>query len=130
VADRAHDDSPSNGGRAVLDELAGLEETIRRHREGLAAGSWHPTSGELVEALQHLADRVAATRRSVEALQQAQRDERRRLGHDMRAALNTIAGWAHILRLERNPSERVARAADVLDRNVRALAGVIESTDR
>ena len=68
-----------------------------------------------------------ATRRAVQALQQAERDERRRLGHDMRAALNAIAGWAHILRLEKTASPNVLHAAEVLDRNVRALTKVIET---
>ena len=130
MANRALADSAPDGGEAVLDVLASLEDTIRRHGESLAAGSWRPTSSELVEALKRLADQIAVTRRTVEALQQAQCDEHRRVGHDMRAALNTIAGWAQVLRLEKNPSERVARAADVLDRNVRALASVIESTHR
>src|SRR5262245_7113961 len=98
MADRALDASLFERSQLLLGDLAELENVIRGHGEGLAAGSWRPTSGELVEALRHLADEIAATRRTVEALQQAQRDERRRLGHDMRAALNAIAGWAHILR--------------------------------
>ncbi len=128
--DSTIDDPLSEEYGPVLSELAGLEDTLGRHCEGLSADSWRPSSGELVEALLRLMDRVVSTRRTVEALQQAQRDERRRLGHDMRVALNTIAGWTHILRLEKNPSERVARAADVLDRNVRALAVVINSSQR
>ena len=62
-----------------------------------------------------------------DALREAQRVERRRLGHDTRVALGAIAGWTHILRLEKSASETVTRAADVLDRNVRALARVIDS---
>jgi uncharacterized protein YukE len=124
------DEPSAEGYRAVLGELTNVEEAIGRHCEGLADNSWRPTPGELAEALQRLADQVTATRRTIEAMQQTEREERRRLRHDMRGALNAIAGWTHILRLEKNPSERVARAADVLDRNVRALTVVIESAER
>jgi len=41
-------------------------------------------------------------------------------------ALGAIAGWAHVLRLEKNASENVTRVADVLDRNVRALTKIAE----
>src|SRR5262245_54484948 len=122
---------PSDEGyRTLMGELTSVEEAIGRHREGLSNHSWCPTPAELAEALGHLADQVTATRRTIEAMRESQRDERRQLGHDMRVALNAIAGWTHVLRLEKNPSERVARAADVLDRNVRALTVVIESAER
>jgi uncharacterized protein YukE len=130
MTNRAVADSVAEGYQAILRELTAMEEALGRHCEGLSAGSWRPTAGECAAALQGLADQVTTTRRAVEALQEAQREERRRLGHDIRGAVNAIAGWTHILRLERNPSERVARATDVLDRNVRTLAGVIESVDR
>lgn len=116
--------------QAILRELTEMEDAIARHCEGLSNESWRPSPAELAEALRRLAGQITATRQTVETMQRAQRDERRRLGHDMRGALNAIAGWTNILRLEKNPSERVARAADVLDRNVRALAVVIESTKR
>ena len=78
---------------------------------------------------QQLAGQVMAAREAVEALQQAQRDERHRRNHEMRSALNAIAGWVHILRLEPNATPAVARAADVFDRNVRVLTKLIDSND-
>jgi len=113
---------------AILGSLADLEDTLGRHREALSGGAWRP--GEVAETLERLVDQVAATRRAVEALEQARQDERRQLGHDVRGVLNTIACWVQILRLERNGSEQVARAADVLERNVRALTGMIEPFHR
>jgi hypothetical protein len=130
VADTKFEEPSAEDYRTVLSELTIVEEAICRHLEGLSDNSWHPTPDELADALQRLADRITVSRQTVEAMQPTQRDERRRLGHDMRVALNAIAGWTHILRLEKNPSERVARAADVLDRNVRALTVVIESAER
>lgn len=127
MTQRPSADSLAERYRTALAPLSGLEEVIGRHRDALAGGSWDPNPDEVVAALQVLEDQVAAARRAVEALQQAERDERRRLGHDMRVALNAIAGWAHILRLEKSASENVLRAADVLDRNVRALTKVIEA---
>jgi len=130
VADQKLDGPSTEGFRTALCALSKVEEAIDRHRQRLTDDSWHPSPVELAEALGRLADQVTASRQAIEAMQQSQRDERRRVGHDMRVALNAIAGWTHILRLEKNPSERVARAADVLDRNVKALAVVIESAER
>jgi signal transduction histidine kinase len=112
---------------SVLSPLATLTDALDRRCEALSIGAWTPNSDELTEALQQLVQQVAATRDAVEALQQAQRDERQRRGHEMRTALNAIAGWAHILRLETNATATVTRAADVLDRNVRALTKLIDS---
>jgi len=73
-----------------------------------------------------LADRLSALRSSLEAERLAGREELHQLSHDLRAPLNAIAGWAHILRLEARTEGTVLRAADVFDRNVRALTRVIE----
>ena len=73
-----------------------------------------------------LAERLSALRTSLEAERLAGREELHQLGHDLRAPLNAIAGWAHILRLEARAEGTVLRAADVFDRNVRALTRVIE----
>jgi signal transduction histidine kinase len=130
VADSAFDEPLAEAYRAVLRDLTEMEDAIARYCEGLSDESWRPTRPEFTEVLRRLAGQITVIRRTIETKQQAQRDERRRLGHEMRGALNAIAGWTHILRLEKNPNERVARAADVLDRNVRALAVVVESTER
>jgi hypothetical protein len=103
-----------------------LEHELGEHRKALGTGAWRPGPAELEGLLRRLADGVAAARLAADALQQGQRAERRQLGHDIRAALGAIAGWAHVLRLEQNAGEKVARVADVLDRNVRALAKVAE----
>jgi hypothetical protein len=80
------------------------------------------------EARADLAGRVAALRGSVQRERQAQGEERHQLGHDLRAHLNAIAGWTHILRMEgaTTPST-IGRAAEVFDRTVRTLTGLIEA---
>jgi signal transduction histidine kinase len=74
-----------------------------------------------------LAGRVAALRGSVEQEREVSRADMSQLGHDLRAPLNAIAGWAHILRLGATTPATVQRAADVFDRNVQALTRLIET---
>jgi len=79
------------------------------------------------EARADLAGRVAALRGSVERQREAEDVERHQLGHDLRAPLNAIAGWTHILGLESTTPTTIGRAAEVLDRSVRTLTGLIEA---
>lgn len=74
-----------------------------------------------------LAARLAALRSCLERERLADGEERHRLGHDLRVPLNAIAGWTHILRLDATTAGTVAHAADVFDRNVRALTHLIEA---
>ena len=79
------------------------------------------------EARADLAGRVAALRGSVERERQADGEERHQLGHDLRAHLNAIAGWTHILRMDGTSPATIGRAAEVFDRSVRTLTGLIEA---
>jgi signal transduction histidine kinase/ActR/RegA family two-component response regulator len=47
------------------------------------------------------------------------------LSHELRTPLNAILGWSHMLRHDITP-ERIARAADVIERNARAQMRIIE----
>jgi signal transduction histidine kinase len=96
----------------ALTRLERLEEDLARLQEG----------PERVPLL----DDVAALRETLEALQGVEYEQRHRLGHDLRTPLNAIAGWAHILQLDAETPSTVARAADVLRRNVQALARAID----
>ena len=97
----------------ALARLERLEEDLSRLREG-------PERAPLL-------DDVAALRETLKDLQDAEYEQRHRLGHDLRTPLNAIAGWTHILRMDAESPSTVARAADVLHRNVLALARVIDS---
>lgn len=101
-------------------------ETARERLDDLEAGI--ARLGDLsVEARADLADRLLALRTSLEAERLAAREELNQLSHDLRAPLNAIAGWSHILRSDAATENTVLRAADVFDRNVRALTRVIET---
>jgi hypothetical protein len=79
------------------------------------------------EARADLAGRVAALRGSVEREREADGEERHQLAHDLRAHLNAIAGWTHILRMDGTSPATIGRAAEVFDRSVRTLTGLIEA---
>jgi hypothetical protein len=79
------------------------------------------------DARADLTGRVAALRASVERQGEAEGEERHQLGHDLRAHLNAIAGWTHILRLDNATPATIGRATEVFDRSVRTLTGLIEA---
>jgi light-regulated signal transduction histidine kinase (bacteriophytochrome) len=79
------------------------------------------------DARADLAGRVAALRGSLERERVADDEERHQLAHDLRAHLNAIAGWAHILRMDSATPATIGRAAEVFDRSVRTLTGLIEA---
>jgi K+-sensing histidine kinase KdpD len=108
-----------------VDRSMDRPETVRERFDALegAIGRLGDLSDE---ARADLTDRLTALRAGLEADRLAGREELHQLGHDLRAPLNAIAGWAHILRLEATTEGTVLRAADVFDRNVRALTRVID----
>jgi len=126
VIDDGSTDRQAEEYQTVLTTLLSLEAAIGRQRDALKAGS-HPTLEEFDGTLEGFAADVAAARHALEAFQKFRHAEHRRLIHDLRGPLNAIAAWAYILRLENNPTDNITQAADVLERNVRALTEVIES---
>ena len=82
---------------------------------------------ELEAAIAERRDLSDEARASVQRERQAQGEERHQLGHDLRAHLNAIAGWTHILRMENTTPATIGRAAEVFDRTVRTLTGLIEA---
>ena len=101
--------------RTVAGQLEALETVIARRTD-------LPD-----EARADLAGRVAALRASVERQGEAEGEARHQLGHDLRAHLNAIAGWGHILQVESATPATIGRATEVLDRSVRTLIGLIEA---
>jgi signal transduction histidine kinase len=103
---------------ATEDVMAGLAR-LEQDLAGLGEG---PAPAAVRQGL-------TALREAIERRQAAEREERHRLGHDLRVPLNAIAGWTHILKMDAGSPNTVARAAEVLHRNVQALARVIDSTE-
>ena len=101
--------------RAVAGQLEALEAAVAQ-RADLSD-----------DARADLAGRVAALRASVQRQKEADGEERHQFGHDLRAHLNAIAGWTHILRLETTTSATIGRATEVFDRSIRTLTGLIEA---
>jgi len=108
-------------GRDAVDQA----ETVRGRLDDLAAAIGRLRVSD--EARADLADRLAAVRATLEQERLAGLEELHRLGHDLRAPLNAIAGWTHILRLDSTTAGTVQRAAEVFDRSVRALTRLIET---
>ncbi|HET7730140.1 MAG TPA: PAS domain-containing protein [Usitatibacter sp.] len=48
------------------------------------------------------------------------------LSHELRTPLNAILGWSHMLRRPTSGAEEVARGAEVIERNARSQAKIIE----
>ena len=99
--------------RAVAERLDDLERALRRLPDA-AEGS------EVDRGLR-------AVRAAVAEVQEAEREERHRFGHDLRVALNAIAGWTHILRIDAAAGSPALRAVEVLERNVRAITRLLEA---
>ena len=99
--------------RVVSERLHDLEQALRR----LPGGA---DSSEVDRSLH-------ALRAAVAELEQAEREERHRFGHDLRVALNAIAGWTHILRIDAAAGSPALRAVEVLERNVRAITKLLEA---
>jgi signal transduction histidine kinase len=102
--------------RSLQEALTALRAEIERALE-TAAGA---------EALA-LRDRLHALETAAESLYRTAEGDFRHFGHELRTPLNALAGWGQILRNDPCEPATVARAADVVERNVAALAKTIEA---
>jgi signal transduction histidine kinase len=96
-------------------------EEVRARLDALEAGI-----DRLLGDSSSLAAQVRELRAAFQALSHAEEAERHRLAHDLRAPLNAIAGWTQVLRLEKDADKNVLHAADVFERNVRAMAKLLD----
>jgi signal transduction histidine kinase len=74
-----------------------------------------------------LRDRLHALETAAEGLHRTAENDFRHFGHELRTPLNALAGWGQILRNDPREPATVARAAEVVERNVAALAKTIEA---
>jgi signal transduction histidine kinase len=73
-----------------------------------------------------LLERETAARRAAEALNRAKDDFIATVSHELRTPLNAILGWTSLLRTGTLDQSRHAHALDVIERNTRAQAQVVE----
>lgn len=85
--------------------------------------------GDLARALRDKEDVLERERRERERLEREARAKDRFLAilsHDLRAPLNAVLGWTDLLRRELLDQSRRERALSTIDRNARAMLGLIE----
>ena len=100
-----------------------MDPTVAGVLEGLEAAIAERTDLS-DEARADLAGRVAALRGSVQRERQAQGEERHQLAA---LARRFRVSRTHILRMESTTPATIGRAAEVFDRTVRTLTGLIEA---
>ena len=74
-----------------------------------------------------LRDRWHALETAADSLHRTAENDFRHFGHELRTPLNALAGWGQILRNDPREPATVTRAAEVVERNVAALAKTIEA---
>jgi signal transduction histidine kinase/CheY-like chemotaxis protein len=94
-----------------------LERRLRERDEAQAEADRHRAA---------LLDREKSARRTAEALNRAKDEFIATVSHELRTPLNAIFGWVSLLRTGTLDPSRHAHALDVIERNTRAQAQLVE----
>jgi signal transduction histidine kinase/ActR/RegA family two-component response regulator len=103
---------------AGLDEAAAILEQRLRERDEAQADADRQRAA--------LLDREKSARRAAEALNRAKDEFVATVSHELRTPLNAIFGWVSLLRLGALDPARRTHALDVIERNTRAQARLVE----
>jgi signal transduction histidine kinase len=76
--------------------------------------------------LAELVAKEQAARRDAEAANQSKDDFLATVSHELRTPLSAILGWAHMLKAQALPPDRMRHGIDVIERNARAQRQLIE----
>ena len=86
----------------------------------------HIPASESAEALERHLTEERAQREEVERVSRLKDEFLSTLGHELRAPLNAILGWARLLESGRLGAEEVRRGGQTIVRNVRSLAQLVD----
>ena len=109
-------------------------ETIRRRKDGtfieisLTVSPIHNAAGTIVGASKIARD-ITEQKRSLRMAEEASRAKDEflaMLSHELRTPLNTIVGYIHMLQHRSVPADQQPKALEILDRNARALARLVD----
>jgi signal transduction histidine kinase/ActR/RegA family two-component response regulator len=101
----------------LTDAAAILEQRLRERDQAQAEADRHRAA---------LLDREKSARRAAEALNRAKDEFIATVSHELRTPLNAIFGWVSLLRLGTLDPARQTHALDVIERNTRAQAQLVE----
>ena len=103
--------------QGLREAAAILEQRLHERDQAQAEADRHRTA---------LLDREKSARRTAEALNRAKDEFIATVSHELRTPLNAIFGWVSLLRLGTLSHERQTHALDVIERNTRAQAQLVE----
>jgi len=104
-------------GEGLREAAAILEQRMRERDQAQAEADRHRAA---------LLEREKSARRTAESLNRAKDEFIATVSHELRTPLNAIFGWVSLLRLGTLDEERQAHALDVIERNTRAQAQLVE----
>jgi len=93
--------------------------------EGVAAPVVRGMAHDVTERRQALA-REREARKEAEAANRSKDEFLATVSHELRTPLTAVVGWAHMLRFDRLDAETTAHAVEVIERNAKAQAQIVE----
>ena len=125
----------AEGGRIEHFETVRVRKDGRSLRVSLTISPVRDASGRIIGASKisrdvserdHLLAREQAARARAEEAGRLKDEFLATVSHELRTPLNAILGWAHVLRRTERPDPRERHAVEVIERNARAQARVID----